>query len=59
MSHIRTTRLDPVVGADRDVELLFRVPVEISEQQIDAAVLVVIPAFVGTGDARSAFTDRI
>src|SRR6185436_20428758 len=50
--------LDAVAGADRDIELLLRVPVEVADERALAAVLLVVPALEGGRDARAALADR-
>jgi signal-transduction protein with cAMP-binding, CBS, and nucleotidyltransferase domain len=42
-------RLDAVVRTDRDVDNLFQVAVEVADQQADAAVRLIEPAFERTG----------
>src|SRR5262249_38149398 len=59
LSHIGTAWLDAIVGSRRKVEFLLRVAIEVSEQQTDAAVLVVEPALVRAGDPRPALADRV
>src|SRR5439155_7994026 len=55
---IRTARLDLVLRSDGDVEVLFGIPVEVADEQVDAAVAVPVPAFECAGDTRSALADR-
>src|SRR6185295_225061 len=56
---IGTARLDPVVRPDRNVELLLRVAVEITDQRVGVAVLAEVPAFVRAGHTRAALADRL
>ncbi len=37
---------DPVVGADRDIQFLFQISIEVSEEQAEGSVLVLKPSFV-------------
>ena len=56
---VRTARLDAVVRADGNVELLLRVAVEVADQQALAPVRVVEPAFERARHARAAFADGV
>src|SRR5439155_16514771 len=56
---IRPARLDLVLRSDGDVEVLLGIPVEVANEQVDAAVAVPVPAFECAGDARSALADRV
>src|SRR3954464_2587141 len=55
---IRRARLDAVVRTDRDVERFLLIAVVVAEQHAEAAVLVLVPAFVGRRDARPALALR-
>src|SRR5206468_4666996 len=48
---IGPARLDAVVRTDRDVENLFLVSIEVTDEQREAAVRIRIPSFERTGDA--------
>ena len=48
---IRTTGIDVVVGADGNIERLFLIPVEVTEQNAEGSIGVREPAFECGGDA--------
>src|SRR5262249_33044907 len=56
---IRSARLDLILRPDGNVELLFRVAIEVADEQVDRAVAIPVPALVRAGDARSALANRI
>src|SRR5258708_1727901 len=56
---IGRSRFDAVVRPDRNVEFLLDVAVEITGEQPDGTVRVVIPSVVRPGDARTAVADRV
>ena len=51
LSEIRTAGFDAVVRPDRDVHFLREIAVVVADQEDVIAVLVVVPALVGAGDA--------
>ncbi len=55
---IGTTRLNAIVWSDREINFLFRIAVEIAEQQAEAPIRVLEPTFKRTGDARAGFVHR-
>src|SRR2546427_8213321 len=56
---VGTAGFDAIVWTDWDVELLLRIPVEVADERVGVAVLPVVPALVGTGDARPSFADAL
>ena len=59
LAQVGTAGLDPVVRADRNLDRLLLVAIEITEQQVVAAVGVLIPAFEGRVDGLSAVLEGI
>ncbi len=59
LSEVRPTRLDPVVGPNRNVQLLLGVAIEIADQKTAAAIRVGEPAFERAGDAGSKLLARL
>src|SRR5713226_7103171 len=58
LSLIRTAGLDAIVRADRNVELLFCVAIEVADEKVHAAVLRVVPPLEGGCDAGALLADR-
>jgi hypothetical protein len=56
---IGTTWFDPVIRSDRDVEGLPLVPVEVAEQQAEAAVGIPEPAFESACNAGAGVVQRL
>jgi len=52
---VRSTRFDPVIGSDRKIDHLLRIPVEVTENQAEASVGVFEPAFESARDAGTRF----
>src|SRR5690349_17309553 len=59
LAAIRTARLDPIVGTDRNVQLLPGISIEIAQQQIEAAVGILEPALERASDVRARFVGRL
>src|SRR5207249_5811999 len=59
LAHIGPARLDAVVGPWRNVEFLFRIAIEVADQDALCAVLVVIPALERRRHTRAALADGL
>src|SRR5581483_321751 len=51
LSHVWTAGIDVVVGTDRNVDFLPRIPIVVAHQERAASILVVVPALERAGDA--------
>ena len=58
LTKVRAAGIDMVVRADRNVDLLGKIPVVVAHEKDVAAVLVVVPALVGTRDAAAELPAR-
>src|SRR5215510_10758337 len=56
---IRTAWIDVVVRADRNIQCLFLIPIEITDEKAVTAVVVFEPTFKRTSDARAGFAERL
>src|SRR5437667_2154775 len=59
LAHIGPARLDAVVGPWRNVEFLFRIAIEVADQDALGAVLFVIPALERRRHTRAALADGL
>src|SRR5262249_44079604 len=59
LTSIRPARFDLVVGPERNVDRLLRIPVVVTDEERSAAVGIVEPAFVRAGDARAEAAPRL
>src|SRR5205809_3392895 len=59
LAHIGPARLDAVVGPWRNVEFLFRIAIEVADQDALCAVLFVIPALERRRHTRAALADGL
>src|SRR5258708_3699529 len=55
---IGTAGLDAVIRTNGDVELFFQIPIEVADQDSEAAVGNLEPAFEGAGDALTGVVRR-
>ena len=55
LASIRTAPVDSIVGANRHIQLLLRIPIEVAEKQAESAVRILEPTFEGAGDAGAGF----
>ena len=56
---VGASRIDPVVGTRRDIQLFHHVAVEIADQQIVRAVGVLPPALVGANHRLAVIVTRL
>src|SRR5262245_9407890 len=55
LTSIGSAAIDPIVGADRDIQFLLRIAIEIAQKQAEGSIRVLEPAFEGPGDAGARF----
>src|SRR5260370_5658976 len=56
---VRTAGLDAVIWTNGDVEFFFQIPIEVPDQQTEAAVVSLEPSFEGAGHGLTGFVGRL
>jgi hypothetical protein len=56
---IGSTAIDAIVGPDRNIQFLFRIAIEVPEDQVERSIRILEPTFERAGDARAGFVDRL
>ena len=59
LAAVGTAGIDVIRGANRNVDFLLQIAIEIADEQADRSVGVSIPAFVCRGDALARFAQRL
>ncbi len=56
---IGTAAIDPVIRADRNIEFLFRISIEVAEKQAERSVGILEPTFESAGNTGAGFMHRL